>query len=229
MTLQIFFALVMFNFGALLAFLTLPFATLPQTKFLAERPVGWVFASGLKLASLAVVLSMSYGLIRDLRPSSIDEITILRSFTTILVCALLSVMSLLAPRIAADLLSGSPTLGFSDLSRGGKAIAEGVGGGASVAGGLAMAATGAGAGTSIAQAASAAGATLATGGQTAASATAGLASAGAGGATGGGKAVSFARSAGLREAAEGASRVSRAFEGGSSALSPRGMAPSPSF
>lgn len=229
-TLQLFFALVMFYMGSLLAFLTLPFATLEQTKWLSERPIGWVFASALKYASIVVVLSLSAGLLADLKPSDSSEITIVRSLTTTLVACMMLVMSILAPKMAADLLSGAPTLGLSDVAGAAASAGSGVAGGTRVLGGAGGAAA-----TAASIAATGGAGAVATRGLSAASRLAGRPSGGGAaalgaGPSGGARAISFGRgSDGVRQAAAGARQLGGAFTSASSTAGSRGSAPAPSF
>ena len=100
LAIQIFFAIVIFQIGALLALLTMPFAVFKPTAWLAERPVAWVFASGLRIASLALVVALSQSLFLALAPASLDEITINRTMAIILGAGVIFAASVLAPRLS---------------------------------------------------------------------------------------------------------------------------------
>ena len=227
-TLQLFFALVMFYLGATLAFITLPFATLPQTKWLSERPIGWVFTSALKFASVIVVLGLASSLLDDLQPSSASEITIARAMTTILISVLLLILALLAPKLAADLLSGAPSLGFADVANTAGGVGSAVSGGTKAVGHAALG--GAGLAAQAAQAASklargAAGGSGGGGGGASRAAGGGLSAPKAAG-----RSISFGSpSQSLKASAGGVAQLGQAAKSISSATAGRGIANSPSF
>ena len=132
--LQLFFLTLIFHVGSLLALLVMPFAVLKQSAWIAERPVAWVFASGLRLAAIIMVLTLTAGLMADLRPAGIDEITVQRSFACIVASGMLIVFAVLAPRFAGDLIAGNPTLGLADAINASRGAAGAAGGMAGVAG-----------------------------------------------------------------------------------------------
>ena len=107
----IFFAVLIFQVGSLLALLTMPFALFKPTAWIAERPVAWVFSSGLRVASMALVVGLTENLMLGMVPTTLDELTAARVSGIILGSFLLLAMTILAPRYAADLVSGGPSLG----------------------------------------------------------------------------------------------------------------------
>lgn len=107
---QVFLALVQFKIGALASFILLPMALLGKTAFLAERPIGWLFASGVRLMTLAVVMALGADLVHSLAVA--EDITIRQAVAAALGAAALFLLARLATSLAGDLVQGSPSLGF---------------------------------------------------------------------------------------------------------------------
>ncbi len=59
LALQVFVALIAFKLGALAAFVALPWGVFNGTSWVAERPIGWVVGSAIRLFVLAFVASIS--------------------------------------------------------------------------------------------------------------------------------------------------------------------------
>ena len=133
----IFFAVLIFQVGSLLALLTMPFALFKPTAWIAERPVAWVFSSGLRVASMALVVGLTEGLMLGMVPQTLDELTMARVSGIILGSFLMLAMTILAPRYASDLVSGGPSLGagaFASAAAGtGQAAAAGAASGTGAA------------------------------------------------------------------------------------------------
>ena len=66
-TVQVVLALVTFKFGSLAAFVLVPFAVLSKTAFIAERPLGWVVGSGVRLMVLTLVLGVGNNIFQSLK------------------------------------------------------------------------------------------------------------------------------------------------------------------
>jgi type IV secretion system protein TrbL len=141
LALQIIVTLLEFKIVTLGGFILLPFGILSKTAFMAERPLGYVVASGLKVLSLAIVISGAQAVFAQLTPSG--EPDIYEAMTILTAAIILAMLSLFAPNLAAALVSGGPALGVGALAVGGLAVggAAGVaaasvaGAGAAVAGG----------------------------------------------------------------------------------------------
>ena len=172
LAIQLFVTLIEFKLTTLAGFVLIPFGLFGQTAFLAERVLGNVVSSGVKVLVLAVVVGIGSTLFAEFtrgfggnQPSVEDAMAI--------VLAALSLLGLgiFGPGIANGLISGGPQLGA------GSAIGTGLAaGGAVVAGGAAagMAVRGAGAALGATAAATRGGAAVAGGAAT----SYGLASAG---------------------------------------------------
>ncbi len=162
LALQIIVTLLEFKIVTLGGFILLPFGILSKTAFMAERPLGYVVSSGLKVLALAIVISGAQAVFAQLTPS--PEPDIYEAMTILTAAIILAMLSLFAPNLAAALVSGGPALGAGALAVGGLAVGGAAG----------MAAAGvAGAGTAAAGSASSAGSQIASSARAAAGAGAG--------------------------------------------------------
>jgi type IV secretion system protein TrbL len=110
-TIQVVTALLTFKFGSLAAFVLVPFAVLSKTAFIAERPLGWVVGSGIRLMVLTLVLGVGNNVFQSLRIPAGQTVTTYQAFCIALAALLLMVLSLVASRLASDLIIGGPSLG----------------------------------------------------------------------------------------------------------------------
>jgi type IV secretion system protein TrbL len=140
LSVQLFIAIIEFKLTVLAGFVLVPFALFGQTAFLAERVLGNVISSGIKLMVLAIVVGIGSSLFGTLiRPSG--EITLAQAASTILAAIAVFGLAIFVPGIAAGLISGAPQLGAgaavaTTAAVGGSAIAGGMlaGGAARLAG-----------------------------------------------------------------------------------------------
>ena len=107
-----------------------PFALFGQTAFLAERVLGNVISSGIKLMVLAIVVGIGSSIFGTLvRPTA--DITLTQAASTILAAIAVFGLAIFVPGIAAGLITGAPQLGA------GAAVATtAAAGGTVVAGGM---------------------------------------------------------------------------------------------
>jgi type IV secretion system protein TrbL len=133
LSVQLFISIIEFKLTVLAGFVLVPFALFGQTAFLAERVLGNVISSGIKLMVLAIVVSIGSTIFATLiRPSG--EITLSQAAACILAAIAVFGLAIFVPAIAAGLISGAPQLGA------GSAVATGAAlGGTAVAGSLAAA------------------------------------------------------------------------------------------
>lgn len=127
---QLFITIIEFKLTTLAGFVLVPFALFGQTSFLAERVLGNVISSGIKLMVLTIVVGIGSQIFGTMiRPSG--EITLTQAASTILAAIAVFGVAIFVPALAAGLISGAPQLGA------GSAVATTVGlGGAAVAGGM---------------------------------------------------------------------------------------------
>ncbi|MBV0888838.1 P-type conjugative transfer protein TrbL [Komagataeibacter oboediens] len=158
---QLFVALIEFKLTSLAGFVLIPFALFNRTAFLAEKVLGNVVSSGVKVMVLAVISAIASVLFRQFNISYGDAVpTIGQAVSVVLASVSIVGLSIYGGSIANGLISGAPQLGA----------------GAAVGTGMAVGAMGAAAVAAPAAIASGAGAAL---GATAAAARGGAAIAGA--------------------------------------------------
>ncbi|WAC61384.1 P-type conjugative transfer protein TrbL [Brevundimonas sp. SL130] len=197
LALQIIVCLLEFKIVTLGGFVLLPFGVWSKSAFLAERPLGYVVSSGLKVLALAIVVSGARTVFDQLQPSTAPDIY--EALSILVAAILLAMLAMFIPSLAAALVTGGPALGAGAALTGGLAVAgAGVLAGAGVMG--AGAATGAGALRLSTPARSAAGAGT---GRAASSPGGGSGSAGPAGGGGGGSTPPRTPSEGPRSAASG--------------------------
>ena len=103
-----------FKVGSLAAFVLIPFGVLSKTAFIAERPLGWVVSSGVRLMVLTLVAGigdLAFGHLQ-LNP---QDITIRSALDIALGAIVLMVLAITATRLAGDLVSGGPSLGAASM------------------------------------------------------------------------------------------------------------------
>jgi type IV secretion system protein TrbL len=205
LAIQLFVTLIEFKLTTLAGFVLIPFGLFGQTAFIAERVLGNVISSGVKVLVLAVVVGIGSTLFSEFTAGfGGNQPTIEDAMAIVLAALSLLGLGIFGPGIANGLISGGPQLGAGSAV--GTAVAAG---GTVIAGGAAagMAVRGAGAAMGATAAAARGGAALAGGATTSYS----LASAGQSGAAGVASGLSgVARAGGAAMARPAARAVSRA-------------------
>lgn len=139
LALQIIVSLLEFKIVTLGGFVLLPFGIWNKSAFLAERPLGYVVSSGLKVLALAIVVSGSRTVFDQLQPTANPDIY--EALTILVAAILLAMLALFIPNLASALVTGGPALGAGAALTG--ALAVGGAGaltGAGIAGAGALAA-----------------------------------------------------------------------------------------
>jgi type IV secretion system protein TrbL len=161
MAIQLFVSLVEFKLTTLAGFVLVPFGLFGRTAFLAEKVLGNIVSSGVKILVLAVIVGIGSTMFGQFSNGSSTPPTISDALTLILAALALLGLSIFGPGIANGLIAGGPQLG-AGAALGTGLAAAGIGVAAATAGaagigavGGALAATGR-AGASIAGAATAA-------------------------------------------------------------------------
>jgi type IV secretion system protein TrbL len=161
MAIQLFVSLIEFKLTTLAGFVLVPFGLFGRTAFLAERVLGNVVSSGIKILVLAVIIGIGSTIFNQFTNGFNNPPTISDALTLILAALSLLGLTIFGPGIANGLIAGGPQLGAGAAVGTGLAAAGiGAAGIAATAGGLA-AAGGAIAGTARAGASVAGGATAA--------------------------------------------------------------------
>jgi type IV secretion system protein TrbL len=111
LSIQLFVLIIEFKLTTLAGFVLIPFAFWRQTTFLAERVLGNVISSGIKVLVIAIVIGIGSTMFQTLR-EALDptDITIEQAFAVVLGSLVLMGLAIFCPRIAAGLVSGAPQL-----------------------------------------------------------------------------------------------------------------------
>lgn len=158
LAIQLFVTVIEFKLTTLAGFVLIPFALWNKTSFLAERVLGNVVASGIKLMVLGVIVGIGSTLFGSVTAEITPGAVTLEDAATVILASLaLLALGIFGPGIATGLVSGAPQLGAGAVV----GTAAGVGAGA-VAGGM-VAGAGARAATSGATSVIRSGASLAGG------------------------------------------------------------------
>jgi type IV secretion system protein TrbL len=161
MAIQLFVSLIEFKLTTLAGFVLVPFGLFGRTAFLAEKVLGNVVSSGVKILVLAVIVGIGSTVFGQFTSGFNDPPTIGDALTLILASMSLLALTIFSPGIANGLIAGGPQLGAgaavgtvravvggaaatASLAAGGAGVAAGVVGGgargiASVAGGVSAA------------------------------------------------------------------------------------------
>lgn len=109
---QIFVTLIEFKLTTLAGFVLIPFALFNRTAFLAEKVLGNIVASGVKILVLAVIVGIGSGLFGEFTQGfGTDQPTIADALSLVLGALSLMGLSIFGPGIATGLVSGAPQLG----------------------------------------------------------------------------------------------------------------------
>lgn len=153
---QLFVTLIEFKLTTLAGFVLIPFGLFGKTAFLAERVLGNVIASGVKVLVLAVIVGIGSTLFDTFTRDFAGVAPTLEAVLAIALAALtLMGLGIFGPGIATGLVSGAPQLGAgaavgAGLAVGGLAAAGAAGVRMTAAGGTSLAGR-AGAGTATRQ------------------------------------------------------------------------------
>jgi type IV secretion system protein TrbL len=140
---QLFITILEFKLTTLAGFVLVPFALWNKTSFLAERVLGNVITSGIKLMVLAVIIGIGSTLFSSVTDAfrTGDDVTLAQVMGTVLAAIVFFWMGIFAPGIASGLITGAPQLGAGSAA----GAAAGVAAGTYVAGASSRAAIGTGA------------------------------------------------------------------------------------
>lgn len=160
LAIQLFITIIEFKLTTLAGFLLVPFALWNRTSFLAERVLGNVVSSGIKVMVLAVIVGIGSGFFSEFRAAANGQPPDLMGAMSLVLGSLaLLGLGIFGPGIASGLVAGAPQLG-AGAAIGTTAAAVGtlaVGGGLAAGGARAIGGAGLGAvraGTSMGAAAS---------------------------------------------------------------------------
>ncbi len=149
LAIQLFVTLIEFKLATLAGFILVPFGLFNKTAFMAERVLGLVISSGVKVLVLAVIVGIGSTIFGEFTAGFTGEPTIGDAMSVVLGALSLLALGIFGPGIANGIVSGGPQLGA------GAAVGAGIAAGGVVAGGLAGAKLAGGAVASTARGASA--------------------------------------------------------------------------
>jgi type IV secretion system protein TrbL len=143
MAIQLFVSLIEFKLTTLAGFVLVPFGLFGRTAFLAEKVLGNVVSSGVKILVLAVIIGIGSTIFGQFTGGFNNPPTINDALTLILASLAMLALSIFGPGIANGLIAGGPQLGAGAAAGTGLAVggigAAGAGlaaGGLGAAGGL---------------------------------------------------------------------------------------------
>ena len=132
---QLFVTLIEFKLTTLAGFVLVPFALWNKTAFLAERVLGNVLSSGIKVLVLAVIVGIGSGLFAEFTVPPGTEPSIDHALVIMLAALAMLGLGIFGPGIATGLVSGAPQLGAGAVAGTALGVAGlAVAGGAAVAG-----------------------------------------------------------------------------------------------
>jgi type IV secretion system protein TrbL len=140
LSVQLFVTLIEFKLTTLAGFVLIPFALWNRTAFLAERVLGNVVSSGIKVLVLALIVGIGSTIFSEFHGAIGAEPSLDQALAIMLASLALLGLGIFGPSIASGLVSGGPQLGAGAAA--GTAIGVAglaVAGGAAAAGGARLA------------------------------------------------------------------------------------------
>jgi len=138
LAIQLFVTLIEFKLTTLAGFVLVPFGLFGKTAFLAERVLGNVVSSGVKVLVLAVIIGIGSTLFAQFTAGfGANQPTIDEAMSIVLAALALLALGIFGPGIANGLISGGPQLGA------GAAVGTGLAAGGAMVAGAAAVRTGA--------------------------------------------------------------------------------------
>ena len=125
---QLFIAILEFKLTTLAGFVLVPFALWNKTAFLAERVLGNVITSGIKLMVLAIIIGIGSTLFSAVTDAFTgdEDITLADVMGTVLAATVFLWMGVFGPGIASGLVTGAPQLGAGSAAGTAAAAAAGI-------------------------------------------------------------------------------------------------------
>lgn len=111
LAIQLFITILEFKLTALAGFVLVPFALWNKTSFLAERVLGNVVSSGIKVMVLAVIIGIGTNLFDQMTAILGSDPEIAEALTLLMGALTLFGLGIFGPGIASGLVSGAPQLG----------------------------------------------------------------------------------------------------------------------
>jgi type IV secretion system protein TrbL len=112
---QLFVTLIEFKLTTLAGFVLVPFALWNKTAFLAEKVLGNVVSSGIKVLVLAVIVGIGTGLFAEFQVTP-TEPSVDHALVVMLASLAMLALGIFGPGIATGLVSGAPQLGAGAMA-----------------------------------------------------------------------------------------------------------------
>jgi type IV secretion system protein TrbL len=122
---QLFITILEFKLTTLAGFVLVPFALWNKTSFLAERVLGNVVSSGIKVMVLAVIIGIGSSFFGQFTSALQGDPTLTSAMTLVLAALSLFGLGIFGPAIASGLVSGAPQLGAGAAIGAGAALVGG--------------------------------------------------------------------------------------------------------
>jgi type IV secretion system protein TrbL len=111
MAVQVFITIIEFKLTTLAGFVLVPFALWNKTSFLAERVLGGVISSGIKIMVLAVIIGIGTNFFAQLNSLVGADPGIAEALSLLMGALTLVGLAIFGPSIASGLVTGAPQLG----------------------------------------------------------------------------------------------------------------------
>lgn len=112
LSIQLFITIIEFKLTTLAGFILVPFALWNRTSFLAERVLGNVVTSGIKVMVLAVIVGIGSGFFSEFKAATHGgQPDLMSSMSLVLASLSLLGLGIFGPAIASGLVAGAPQLG----------------------------------------------------------------------------------------------------------------------
>ena len=124
---QLFITILEFKLTTLAGFVLVPFALWNKSAFLAERVLGNVVTSGIKLMVLAVIIGTGSTLFASVTDAlrTAGDVTLAQVMGTVLAAIVFFWMGIFAPGVASGLITGAPQLGAGSAAGATAGVAAG--------------------------------------------------------------------------------------------------------
>ena len=111
LAIQLFVTLIEFKLATLAGFILVPFGLFNKTAFMAERVLGLVISSGVKVLVLAVIVGIGSTIFGEFTAGFAGEPTIEDAMAIVLAALSMLALGIFGPGIANGIVSGGPQLG----------------------------------------------------------------------------------------------------------------------
>jgi type IV secretion system protein TrbL len=122
LAIQLFVTLIEFKLATLAGFVLVPFGLFGKTAFMAERVLGLVISSGVKVLVLAVIVGIGSTIFGEFTAGFAGPPTIEEAMSVVLGALALLALGIFGPGIANGIVSGGPQLGAGAAVGAGLAI-----------------------------------------------------------------------------------------------------------